>query len=510
MDESGLDKLSKEYMDSLFRLTFTEHHQKHVSQFISSTEQKCNALGLEIDKLKVEIVRREHQRKGLEKDMERYGTLLKSPVRRMPPEILGLIFAIVCEDNNVGPYQLPQAVVLSHVCRRWRQVVAETPRTWSSMTIPFDEWEEKEDDCCLPVIIQLFLERSKASPLILMLEFEYDSDFDLDRNCQVDAVDLLIKESHRWERFDIQAGGYHTTHPIFEHLFGNLPILKHVGISGLDSLEVAEGFTYLQQAPSLRSVAIKSSFYASEVSLPHSMITTLKWERLDLSVLPLLSSYSNLEDLHVSQLADEDDSDIGIEVSDTLVSCNTLRRLAIDTAIQADVFYLLTHSIFSSLCSLEISGVFETPGKRWPSWNNDTLIEFLRRSSCPITTLSLKWLPITEEQAIGILRFLPTIKTLFLEEFRRGNDSRAPAQNRFITNNFFAKCLHFIAHTNLASPHPPQARISHTRARRRRYHGSFDVQITPRVSGKWGCLSFLHLTEPHCQCPTSPRMEVGC
>ncbi|KAK7041705.1 hypothetical protein VNI00_008994 [Paramarasmius palmivorus] len=452
MDASGINKTSREYLETLFYHTIDDSHRKHVSQYMSSAEQKRNILSSEINKLKTEITRLEYQKKRLEKDMERYGSILRSPIRRMPPEILGHIFTMACEDNYIGPFQLPQAIVASNICRRWREVAMETPRMWSSMTIPFQEWER--DLPRLPQIIQLFLERSKTSPLTLRMNFG--------TYCHVipasvfDAVDFLVMHSHRWERLDFEGCGDPFFFPVFNNMDRNLPIMQHLGLTGRGHRMDGELIDIFQHARSLRSVAIKYSSLVDVFLLPRSTITTLQLELVELEILfGLLLSYDNLQHLEVSRLTD----DLGLQdmwdPHFIMVARNTLRNLTIGAVDQSDICCLLRHSTFASLDTLKIAGVYDTPDESWPSWDNHTLVEFLRRSSCPITTLSLKWLPITEEQIIQLLRLLPAIENLQLEEFQKGIRPRDAVTNQFITNDFFTKCL-----SSTSSPTPALPRLT--------------------------------------------------
>jgi len=65
---------------------------------------------------------------------------LRSPLRRLPVEILSAIF-IICSSvaqgarssSNLNPDN--PAVALSHVCARWREIALETPLLWSRLII---------------------------------------------------------------------------------------------------------------------------------------------------------------------------------------------------------------------------------------------------------------------------------------------------------------------------------------------------------------------------------------
>ncbi|KAL0065883.1 hypothetical protein AAF712_007187 [Marasmius tenuissimus] len=67
---------------------------------------------------------------------------------------------------------------------------------------------------------------------------------------------------------------------------------------------------------------------------------------------------------------------------------------------------------------------------QWPSWVSSTTAEFLTRSACSITSLSLVWLPITDQQTIDLLELMPTLTSLEIVE----RETNAP--NVIITGKF--------------------------------------------------------------------------
>jgi hypothetical protein len=52
-----------------------------------------------------------------------------APIRRIPADVLSLLFIQACQDDWKAP------LVLGAVCRRWRNVLIDTPRAWASIQI---------------------------------------------------------------------------------------------------------------------------------------------------------------------------------------------------------------------------------------------------------------------------------------------------------------------------------------------------------------------------------------
>ncbi|KAJ2914627.1 hypothetical protein MD484_g5806, partial [Candolleomyces efflorescens] len=67
--------------------------------------------------------------------VEQHSALL-SPIKRMPPHILSLIFLSCLQDCHFsqGISRHP-AVIISHVCQQWRTIALDSPLLWSKMHI---------------------------------------------------------------------------------------------------------------------------------------------------------------------------------------------------------------------------------------------------------------------------------------------------------------------------------------------------------------------------------------
>jgi hypothetical protein len=67
-----------------------------------------------------------------------YSTLLQ-PIRRTPDDILSLIFQACIPQDRLTMTRTHPAVLISHVCRRWRQLSLSTPQLWSGIHLLLPE-----------------------------------------------------------------------------------------------------------------------------------------------------------------------------------------------------------------------------------------------------------------------------------------------------------------------------------------------------------------------------------
>ncbi|KAF8891511.1 hypothetical protein CPB85DRAFT_1332202 [Mucidula mucida] len=96
----------------------------------------------------------------------------RSPIRRLPTEVLGIIFASACTSFPRNEYKTPLSISL--VCSKWRDMALSTPSLWThihiaphsgglehflercgnipisiKVEIPYNEWPRNWPDCNL-------------------------------------------------------------------------------------------------------------------------------------------------------------------------------------------------------------------------------------------------------------------------------------------------------------------------------------------------------------------------
>ncbi|KAJ7369026.1 hypothetical protein DFH08DRAFT_832988, partial [Mycena albidolilacea] len=113
-----------------------------------------------------------------------------SAVRRVPPELIGDIFALTLSDNDdaAGATANKPPWYLGHICRSWRHAALSYPRLWSYIAVP-SFLAFKDSPLLSGIQAQLF--RSASGPLdIRWLSVQSDVNSDL--------LDLVLPHSNRW------------------------------------------------------------------------------------------------------------------------------------------------------------------------------------------------------------------------------------------------------------------------------------------------------------------------
>ncbi|KAL0570203.1 hypothetical protein V5O48_011759 [Marasmius crinis-equi] len=203
---------------------------------------------------------------------------------------------------------------------------------------------------------------------------------------------------------------------------------------------------FFDNCPALRSLHISPPFpgrYLTKVpSLPWSQI---RWLRLfiayNVGAFPILSRCSGVQHLEANRVG----FPYSQSYSDHVVS-NEITALDVTSAFdQNEVDGVFQHTTLKALSSLKICGGIRSMSGQttWLEWNETRLRDFLQRSSCTITSLYLKNLPISDEQTLSLLRMMPNISSLCIEELRN------EGENRIVTKTFLNG---FDAKTSLTFP----------------------------------------------------------
>ncbi|KAJ6582031.1 hypothetical protein B0H19DRAFT_929574, partial [Mycena capillaripes] len=95
--------------------------------FVSMGRARMTALDAKIASLQSSLDKLREERDGLDMEVQKHEGGL-SPLRRMPTEILSLIFTFTLPPYQPGAEPAPWTV--SAVCARWRLIVISQPYFW--------------------------------------------------------------------------------------------------------------------------------------------------------------------------------------------------------------------------------------------------------------------------------------------------------------------------------------------------------------------------------------------
>ncbi|KAL0570724.1 hypothetical protein V5O48_011229, partial [Marasmius crinis-equi] len=200
-----------------------------VLQLLLNLEFEVNDYDREIVKHRAAIALLEKRKDGAVKTMANLRTFL-SPIHKLPPEVLNRIFAesVDFSDRDYSKRRR-MPLILTKVCRRWRDVSVAYPALWSKFLVLEDDWGTSGH----VDIMNCYMKRSQQYPLTINLELPtvdsltYVQEDDYLRP----GLAALVPHSPRWQRLTIS--GYPIwllDHPIFETIKGRLPQLEHLEI----------------------------------------------------------------------------------------------------------------------------------------------------------------------------------------------------------------------------------------------------------------------------------------
>ncbi|KAF5343000.1 hypothetical protein D9758_013682 [Tetrapyrgos nigripes] len=161
---------------------------------------------------------------------------LLAPIRRIPPDVRGLIFSLSCVKSEMGDNIDCPTVRLSQVCAGWRELARTTPSLWSSFSLSDGPPEKLQKG------------------LDLYLELSVDLDFDV--------VPPVWRSSHVGD---------------WDSVKGKLPILRSLRLNICCMVGVT--LDAFQIAPMLQEVSIQS-FHPLLSPLPFGQLTRLTFSSM--------------------------------------------------------------------------------------------------------------------------------------------------------------------------------------------------------------------------------------
>ncbi|KAK1231228.1 hypothetical protein PQX77_005664 [Marasmius sp. AFHP31] len=167
---------------------------------------------------------------------------LRSPFRRLPADIWGEIFVYCLPTNklNVAFCAAREApLLLTTICRAWREIALNTPRLWSALHVRVSG---ADPDPTFPARlegIKLWLDRSGSRPLTLSISMcdnnpsNIPTVTDLDSTPYTALMDLLSSYSRRWGTLSLDLG-VKVSHlqPLERFTIEDLPLLETVYVGG--------------------------------------------------------------------------------------------------------------------------------------------------------------------------------------------------------------------------------------------------------------------------------------
>ncbi|KAF4611973.1 hypothetical protein D9613_004553 [Agrocybe pediades] len=269
--------------------------------------QQCDACGT-VTKLKSEVEETMERLKNLLMDLRhakmemnyRHSSILK----KFPTEILSSIFesSMTVSDqgprSNCGVRKTP--LVLSQVCRNWRQVALETPLLWTRLAVIWDGRAEGQLDR-----VHEWIARTRGFPLDIFLGTSCTASltaedcpqiFDSLSRSEVPFLQAIASTSAQWRVFSASVP-YCVLEYLGQHV-QDVALLEELDIDRLWSKQVSTTPIWSQCQPAPKSVELDDC-PPRKMNIRWDSVTTMTVGRISTEdCLTLLSSSPDLTTCH--------------------------------------------------------------------------------------------------------------------------------------------------------------------------------------------------------------------
>ncbi|KAJ6471277.1 hypothetical protein C8R47DRAFT_747763 [Mycena vitilis] len=378
-----------------------------------------------------------------------------SAMRSLPAEILGEIF-LVCRDesDNYPEHGTTDSdfapMILTHICSRWRQVALRMPRLWNRVVLLTDTLFEGKQS-----FVQEILDRSGAVTLSvsLLASLEWTAMRLGGTGSKRRWLDIVWNCSHRLEHISLEIHSDDTGPNVMptQIVFPILASVK-IGIEGNGEPDLNAIVASFQTSPVLRSLTMTVQIaYNDDVldaTFPWSQLTYLDLGA-PLTIVGARDVLARCGALQTAKLRAliEPETDDPTPPWDNC-TLHHLSELELSFSWGVGVVIILDTFTFPRLSSLRIQSEEEQPA--------NTLLGLHARSQLPLTHLSLVQQDLPLSQFVSLLRALPTLKTLVMENcisitdplFRAlVHDAAASADGRILTHPRLAAVeIHPVTH----------------------------------------------------------------
>ncbi|KAK0201972.1 hypothetical protein DFS33DRAFT_1386260 [Desarmillaria ectypa] len=196
---------------------------------------------------------------------------LLTPISRLPVDILSTIFILLASTarNTVFDLKSPPWV-LTHVCRRWRNLARSTPELWSYVTVKDQQIGLADPyDLLLESMAEEYFRLSEGAPLYIELGSGRNDEYS-DNVLTDAALDFLPTHSARWKTFKARLSLYEIA-----HLTIPLPILESIDLVSSSEFddEYPEKVRMFRDAPRLVKASLSELPPTTVVHLPKTLIS---------------------------------------------------------------------------------------------------------------------------------------------------------------------------------------------------------------------------------------------
>ncbi|KAK7433651.1 hypothetical protein VKT23_020657 [Stygiomarasmius scandens] len=423
-------------------------------------------------------------------------TSLTAPIRRLPTEVLSLIFINLCDDES-GDIILGHARYkcrrsypfdITSVCHRWREVAIATPQIWSHICLDWSLGYYVNLGYLL-YPLQMALERSKGSPLSLYVDMRCNEEY------ENPLLELLATQSHRWVEIRFL---YLDAHILPDSLDSDstFPALQRLVFrdNDEDRLSFPSDLTLFRNSPKLRALTIETApqdGYASiDQRFPWNQIRHLELhlDRCE-RVFKLLRLCYNLESIifasfNAAAIRGSDIISDGLEPQTSNASKVEFRMSAQTEDVEEGSIILskLVDAItLPKVHTLMFTRDTYPDGSYQSQWPRSSIDSFFRRSKCSLTTLYIDGHALSDKDALALLTLTPALSHLRIQE----NKAHSATRSSPTISPLFLQALHAFGYSSFrasTAPLVPKLTSLHITTNGK---GLNDTMFTDMVVSRW-------------------------
>lgn len=319
---------------------------------------------------------------------------LISPLWRLPTEVLSQIFYHCLPQIPVNELQLPSKltapVLLTRICRLWREVAVGMPNLWCMLFVEVNDRDWQPAAFCY----DSWLKRARGRPLSLRLALRADGHW-TKIQCllrpYVNQISSLCVDFCYLDRNEPEP-----------NMFANFPALEEIFVHVYHDIFDGEGVlpasisrSFSQLPPTLESFAVSGLLFGfrdfSSCNSIWARLTTIEIEIWQPDgVLHLLQLAPNLSSLTIIIIFDDDQA-LEPFTHTKLQTLHITCEWCINTDAGPQLCDLFNALSLPTLRALAVRNI--------PEWPHEEFKAFLARSECPLESLVVSDDVVTDEQA---------------------------------------------------------------------------------------------------------------
>ncbi|ESK95825.1 hypothetical protein Moror_12437 [Moniliophthora roreri MCA 2997] len=304
---------------------------EEIRNLVRKPEEQVRLLNEKISQLQA-------QRDKLQSFIDCHRVLL-SPARRIPRDIISEVFLHCLPTDSLPVRSIGEApLLLTTICRSWREIALTTPRLWRAFHFVFPVAGNILDDDFRSLFqarkqgLQLWLERARSVPLTLSLYMQNGPPKprrvrDELQRMYPEFLDIVLQYSSQWKRLHLQGLPIEFLPALRRVVAGDVPLL--------DSLSLANN-AYEFSSP-WRSSEVDEYPFLNLIRASQSLrVMHLRYERLgDPFNLPI--RWGELTELSMSLYSTSFPTRDPAKLIHKLAqACQSLRKCALDISLPSE------------------------------------------------------------------------------------------------------------------------------------------------------------------------------